>query len=148
MQEVTIHTDGACSGNPGIGGWAAILQHEKKQQALSGGAAHTTNNRMELQAAIEGLRSLKIPCRVTLFTDSVYLRDGISKWVYRWKKNGWKTAAKKPVKNKDLWEELVRVSEKHNIEWRWLKGHNGNPFNEECDKLACEEIVNMRMKTG
>jgi ribonuclease HI len=140
MKEIIIHTDGACSGNPGPGGWAAILEHKDTQKAVSGGVAHTTNNRMELQAAIEGLKSLNEPCRVVLFTDSSYLKDGISQWIHRWKKNGWRTAGKKPVKNRDLWEELSALSEKHSIDWRWLKGHDGHPLNEECDYLAREEI--------
>jgi len=144
MKEITIHTDGACSGNPGIGGWAAILSYKSEQKAVSGGADHTTNNRMEIQAAIEGLQTLKSPCRVTIYTDSSYLRDGISNWIHHWKKNGWKTAAKKPVKNQDLWKTLLSVSEKHQIKWCWLKGHNGNPLNEECDKLARQEIANIR----
>ena len=146
MQEVIIHTDGACSGNPGIGGWAAILQFDGKQKEISGGAPHTTNNRMELQAAVEGLRALKVPCRVAVFTDSVYLRDGITKWIYRWKENGWKTAGKKPVKNRDLWEDILDVSRMHHIDWHWLKGHDGDPLNEECDRLAREEIANIRKK--
>ena len=143
MKEVTIHTDGACSGNPGIGGWAAVLEYNKSQKSISGAAAHTTNNRMELQAAIEGLKTLTMPCQVIIFTDSTYLRDGISKWIYKWQQNGWRTAGKKPVKNQDLWKELMQVSEKHHIQWHWLKGHNGNPQNEECDRLAREEIDNI-----
>ncbi len=143
MKAVTIHTDGACSGNPGIGGWAAVLEYNKTQKSISGAAAHTTNNRMELQAAIEGLKTLTIPCQVIIFTDSTYLRDGISKWVYNWQRNGWRTAGKKPVKNQDLWRELIELSEKHHIQWNWLKGHNGNPQNEECDRLAREEIDNI-----
>lgn len=143
MKTVTIHTDGACSGNPGIGGWAAVLEYNKKQKSISGSEAHTTNNRMELQAAIEGLKALAKPCRVFIFTDSIYLRDGISKWIYNWQKNGWRTANKKPVKNQDLWMELIKISEKHHIQWNWLKGHNGNPQNEECDRLAREAIDNI-----
>ncbi len=146
IKTVTIHTDGACSGNPGIGGWAAVLEYNKKQKSISGSEAHTTNNRMELQAAIEGLKALTQPCLVTIFTDSIYLRDGISKWIYNWQKNGWRTANKKPVKNQDLWRELIELSEKHHIQWNWLKGHNGNPQNEECDRLAREEIDNIQAK--
>lgn len=141
MKQVTIHTDGACSGNPGAGGWAAILHCDEKQSSISGGALHTTNNRMELQAAVEGLRILKTPCRVTVFTDSIYLRDGISKWIHRWKRNGWKTANKNPVKNRDQWEELLIAIKNHEVDWRWLKGHNSHPINEECDRLAREEVL-------
>ena len=144
MKMVTIHTDGACSGNPGIGGWAAVLEYNKTQKSISGAEAHTTNNRMELQAAIEGLKTLTMPCSVIIFTDSIYLRDGISKWIYNWQKNGWRTANKKPVKNQDLWRELIEISEKHHIQWNWLKGHNGNPQNEECDRLAREAIDNIQ----
>ena len=146
MKEVTIHTDGACSGNPGVGGWAAILQYKGEKKAVSGGESHTTNNRMELQAAIEGLQTLKEPCHVTIFTDSSYLRDGISKWVHRWKENGWRTAGKNPVKNQDLWVRLLDAAKMHRVDWRWLKGHNGNPLNEECDRLAREKIIDIRKK--
>ena len=144
IKEVTIHTDGACSGNPGIGGWAAVLEYNEEQRTISGGVDHTTNNHMEIMPAIDALRSLKLPCNVDPFNDTSYLRDGISSWVHRWRKNGWKTAAKKPVKNKDLWQELLQVSEIHQIQWHWVKGHNGNPQNEECDRLAREEIDNIR----
>ena len=133
---VEIFTDGACSGNPGPGGWGAILQFKDVEKELSGGAQETTNNRMELQAAIEGLRALKRPMRVAIHTDSTYVRDGITKWVVNWKRNGWKTAAKKPVKNIDLWQALDDALSGHDVEWYWVKGHAGHPENERADALA------------
>ncbi|MDP7548767.1 MAG: ribonuclease HI [Alphaproteobacteria bacterium] len=136
MDEVTIYTDGACSGNPGPGGWGALLQFGAHERELKGGEPVTTNNRMELLAAIEALEALKRPCRVELFTDSVYLRDGITKWITKWKGNGWKTAARKPVKNMDLWQRLEQAIERHDIEWHWVKGHSGHPGNEAADALA------------
>ena len=137
MKEVEIYTDGACSGNPGPGGWGAVLRYGKKEKELSGGERETTNNRMELTAAIMALRALKEPCKVTLTTDSKYLADGICKgWAQSWKKNGWRKADKKPALNVDLWEEILDLFEKHDITIVWVKGHNGHPENERCDALA------------
>jgi ribonuclease HI len=136
MDEVVIYTDGACSGNPGPGGWGALLQFGAHERELKGGEPGTTNNRMEMLAAIEALEALKRPCRVDLYTDSVYLRDGITKWIVNWKRNGWKTAAKKPVKNVDLWQRLETAIERHQITWHWVKGHAGHPGNEAADALA------------
>jgi len=133
---ITIHTDGACSGNPGPGGWGALLQWNGQEKELTGGEADTTNNRMEMMAAIQALEALKGPSEVTLITDSVYVRDGVTKWIHGWKKNGWRTAARKPVKNEDLWKRLDAARERHDIEWRWVKGHNGDPGNERADALA------------
>ena len=133
---VEIFTDGACSGNPGPGGWGAILRFKDREKELSGGAQETTNNRMELQAAIEGLRALKRPMRVAIHTDSTYVKDGITKWIVNWKRNGWKTAAKKRVKNVDLWQALDDVLTGHDVEWHWVKGHAGHPENERADALA------------
>ena len=141
MKTVTIYTDGACSGNPGPGGWGAILEWNGVEKEISGGAADTTNNRMELLAAIEALAALKRPCKVELSTDSVYVRDGITKWVFGWQKNGWKTAAKKPVANADLWQRLVAEAERHKIEWLWVKGHAGHGDNELADKLASDAAL-------
>ena len=137
-EAVTIYTDGACSGNPGPGGWGALLIWRGVEKELSGGEAHTTNNRMEMLAAIRALQSLKRPVPVILITDSTYLKDGITKWMAGWKKNGWKTAAKKPVKNQDLWQELDAVLKYCQVEWRWVKGHAGHPENERVDQLARE----------
>ena len=133
---VEIFTDGACSGNPGPGGWGAILRFKDREKELSGGAQETTNNRMELQAAIEGLRALKRPTRVAIHTDSTYVKDGITKWIVNWKRNGWKTAAKKRVRNVDLWQALDDVLIGHDVEWHWVKGHAGHPENERADALA------------
>ena len=136
-KHVELFTDGACSGNPGKGGWGAILRYGKTQKELSGGEDLTTNNRMELTAAIEGLKALKEPCFVTLVTDSKYLSDGLLKgWAASWRKNGWKKADKKPALNSDLWEELLNLSEIHNLDIVWVKGHAGHPENERCDELA------------
>ena len=137
---VIIHTDGACSGNPGPGGWGAILEWSGHERELSGAEAETTNNRMELTAAIVALETLKRPCRVRLVTDSTYVRDGVTKWIHGWKKNGWKTAAKKPVKNEDLWKRLDEATGRHSVEWEWVKGHAGHPGNERADALAREAI--------
>ena len=136
MTDVTIYTDGACSGNPGPGGWGAILVHGETRKELSGGETETTNNRMELQAAIEALNALKRPCKVELYTDSVYVRDGITKWIKGWQRNGWRTAAKKPVKNAELWQALQAALQPHDIDWHWVKGHAGHPENERADELA------------
>ena len=133
---VEIFTDGACSGNPGPGGWGAILRFGDHEKELNGGEANSTNNRMELTAAIEALRALTRPCQVILTTDSVYVKDGITKWIHGWLKNGWKTAAKKPVKNAELWQELWHEVQRHQVDWRWIKGHAGHDENERADALA------------
>jgi ribonuclease HI len=137
---VVIHTDGGCSGNPGPGGWGAILSWNGTERELSGGENLTTNNRMELMAAIESLEALKRPMKVALYTDSVYVRDGITRWIHGWKRNGWKTAAKGAVKNEDLWRRLDAACQRHDVSWHWLKGHAGHPENERCDQLAGAEI--------
>lgn len=131
-----MFTDGACLGNPGPGGWGVILRWRGVERELSGGEPATTNNRMELMAAIEGLETLKRPVRVRLSTDSTYLRDGINRWIHRWKQNGWKTADKKPVKNADLWRRLDEAAARHRVHWQWLRGHAGHPENERADRLA------------
>ena len=136
MRQVQVFTDGACSGNPGPGGWGAVLRFGDKERELCGGADNTTNNRMELTAAIEGLRALNEPCEVVLTTDSTYVKDGITRWLANWKKNGWKTAAKKAVKNQDLWQELDHQTSRHTVQWQWVKGHSGHPENERADALA------------
>lgn len=141
---IELFTDGACSGNPGPGGWGAILRWRGSEKELSGGDAATTNNRMELMAAIEGLRALKRPAQVRVWTDSVYVRDGITKWIHGWKRSGWKTADKKPVKNVDLWQALLAAAEPHAVEWRWIKGHAGHPENERADALARGAIASVR----
>jgi ribonuclease HI len=144
LKKVTIHSDGACAGNPGPGGWAAILQYQNRTKEISGGAPATTNNRMEIQAAISGLRSLKQPCEVDFFTDSEYLRDGITRWMAGWKRRNWRTKERKPVRNQDLWRELDSATNGHRIKWHWLKGHAGHPLNERCDELAVAEIEKIR----
>ena len=136
MNHVEIYTDGACSGNPGPGGWGAILVFKTERRELSGGEALTTNNRMELMAAIAALEALKRTCEVHLYTDSMYVKDGITKWITGWKAKGWKTADKKPVKNIDLWQRLDAAREAHKISWRWVRGHNGHEMNEAADALA------------
>jgi ribonuclease HI len=141
---VTIHTDGACSGNPGPGGWGAILSFGDHQKELKGGEPHTTNNRMELMAAISALEALKRPCRVDLYTDSEYLRGGITGWIRTWKKNGWRTADKKPVKNSDLWQRLDAAVGTHHVQWHWVRGHAGHAMNERADELAREGVVAIR----
>ncbi len=133
---VHIWTDGACLGNPGPGGWGALLRWNGHERELSGGEVETTNNRMELMAAIQGLESLKRSCRVILTTDSQYVRKGITEWMANWKKNGWKTASKKPVKNAELWQRLDKARERHDVQWDWVKGHSGHPENERADELA------------
>lgn len=146
MSQIIIHTDGACSGNPGPGGWGAILEWNGHRKEIKGGEPETTNNRMEMLAAIEALRALKKSGRdVILITDSVYLRDGITKWIHGWKKRGWKTADKKPVKNVDLWQILDALVKEHEIEWRWVKGHAGDPGNERADELAREGLAEARL---
>ena len=142
--EVEIFTDGACSGNPGPGGWAAILRIGERERELSGGEPVTTNNRMEMMAAIAGLEALKRPCKVGLFTDSTYVRDGVTKWIKGWKRNGWKTADKKPVKNIDLWQRLDAAHAPHSVDWHWVKGHSGHPENERADALARAVIEKLR----
>lgn len=136
VDTVEIFTDGACRGNPGPGGWGALLRYGQHEKSLWGGEAETTNNRMELTAAIEALKHLKRPCYVHLTTDSVYVRDGVTKWLDNWKAKGWKTAAKKPVKNQDLWQALDAEIQNHDIEWHWVKGHSGHRENEIADQLA------------
>ncbi len=140
MKKVTLYTDGACSGNPGPGGWGAILKYGAHEKELSGGAAETTNNRMELTAVIEGLSMLKESCEVDLYSDSKYVIDALSKgWVYSWQKNGWKKADKKPALNVDLWEKLLSLLERHTLHYHWVKGHAENEYNNRCDKLAVAE---------
>ncbi len=140
-QSVVIYTDGACSGNPGPGGWGALLSWDGHERAISGGEAETTNNRMELTAAIRALEALKRPCDVALYTDSVYVRDGITSWIQRWKQNGWRTSARKPVKNVDLWQRLDGLLAGHEIDWHWVKGHAGDSGNERADELAREGMA-------
>ena len=140
MQEVEIFTDGACKGNPGPGGWGAILRYRGVEKNLNGAEAKTTNNRMELTAALMALKTLKRPCRVILTTDSEYLRKGITEWIHGWKKKGWRTASKEPVKNADIWQALDEAVQQHEIEWRWVKGHSGHPENELADQLANQAI--------
>lgn len=143
---VVIYTDGACSGNPGPGGWGAVLRFGGHLKELKGGAAETTNNRMEMTAAIEALNALSRACEVELHTDSTYLRDGLTRWIYGWKKNGWKTADKKPVKNLELWQALEQAAARHNIDWRWVKGHAGDEMNERADTLANEGMAPFKPK--
>ena len=139
--KVLIHTDGACSGNPGPGGWGAILESGPHRKELKGGEAHTTNNRMELTAAIEALEALKGPSDVELYTDSNYLRGGITGWINGWKRNGWRTADKKPVRNIELWQRLDQAEARHNVDWHWVKGHAGHDENERADELAREGMA-------
>ena len=144
LPHVVIHTDGACSGNPGPGGWGAILAFGDREKEVKGGEALTTNNRMELMAAIKGLEALKRPCHVQLHTDSIYVRDGITRWVHNWQRNGWRTSDKKPVKNAELWQELITASAPHRIDWRWVKGHSGHAENDRVDALACAAADDQR----
>lgn len=144
MKNIEIYTDGACSGNPGKGGWGAVLVYKGIEKEIFGGSPETTNNRMELTAVIEALKCLKEPCNVTVTTDSKYVCDAINKgWVYSWEKNNWKKSDKKPALNVDLWKELLHLLDKHKVEFVWVKGHNGHPYNERCDKLAVEYYLNM-----
>lgn len=144
MAGVDIWTDGACSGNPGPGGWGAILRFNGTEKELSGAEALTTNNRMELMAAIAALEALTRPCAVTLTTDSQYVKDGLTKWIHGWKRNGWKTSDKKPVKNEDLWKRLDDAAARHRVTWQWVRGHTGHPENERADALARNAIAALR----
>ena len=143
MQEVTIYSDGACKGNPGPGGWGAVLVAGTSEKELFGGENPTTNNRMELTAVIEALRALKRPCVVKVYTDSQYVQKGISEWIAGWKARGWKTAEKKPVKNADLWQQLDELTQPHQISWHWVRGHNGHPGNERADALANRGVASI-----
>lgn len=144
LPKVTIHTDGGCQGNPGIGGWGAVLESKGKRKEISGGEPATTNNRMELRAAIEALNTLNQPCNIVLHTDSEYLRNGITRWLAGWKKNGWRTSTKQPVKNEDLWRALDAAAARHTIHWQWVKGHAGVDGNEHCDQLAGAAMKRIR----
>ena len=141
---VEIATDGACKGNPGPGGWGALIRSGDTEKTLSGGEPLTTNNRMELMAAIRALQALKRPCRVRLSTDSRYVMDGLTKWIHGWLKNGWRTSAREPVKNADLWQELLAAAKPHRVEWTWVKGHAGHPDNERADRLASDAALAAR----
>ncbi len=143
-EAVRIWTDGACRGNPGPGGWGVVLRYNAHERELSGAEANTTNNRMELMAAIRALEALRRPCQVVITTDSEYVRRGITEWLPRWQANGWKTAAKKPVKNADLWKELAEACVPHSIKWRWVRGHSGHPENERADRLATQAADRLR----
>ena len=145
---VVIHTDGACSGNPGPGGWGAILDYNGTRKELSGGEAETTNNRMELTGAITALESLKRSCKVEMHVDSAYVKDGITKWIFGWKRNGWKTADKKPVKNVELWQRLDEAIKTHDISWHWVRGHAGHAENERADELAREGMAPFKAVRG
>lgn len=142
-KQIEIWTDGACSGNPGPGGWGAVLRFDGHEQELLGGAPDTTNNRMEMMAAIAALEALKRPCKVRLTTDSTYLQKGITEWIHKWKRNGWRTAARKPVKNVDLWQRLEQAIAPHDIAWHWIKGHAGHAENERADELARRGIAEL-----
>ncbi|OYY89761.1 MAG: ribonuclease HI [Sphingomonas sp. 28-66-16] len=141
LAKVEIFTDGACKGNPGPGGWGAVLRMGDKEREIAGGEPLTTNNRMEMMAVVEALNALKRPCAVTLYTDSRYVMDGLTKWIKGWQRNGWRTADKKPVKNADLWQALLAAAKPHRIEWQWVKGHAGHPENERADALASAAAV-------
>ena len=146
MKNVVIYTDGACIGNPGPGGWGAILRYGEHEKELNGGERYTTNNRMELIAAIMSLEALKFKCKVDIYTDSKYVQEGITKWIHDWKKKGWRTAHGKPVKNVDLWQRLETIVEQHKVEWHWIRGHSGDRFNERADQLANEGIKKVNKK--
>lgn len=141
-QKVEIYTDGACSGNPGPGGWGVLLRYKNKEKELSGFEAITTNNRMELKAAIEGIKALTRSVKIEVYTDSQYLKDGITKWLFQWKKNNWRLSNKSPVKNQDLWEELDALTQNHDVSWHWVRGHSGHSENERADALARQAIEN------
>jgi ribonuclease HI len=147
LKRVEIYTDGACKGNPGPGGWGALIRYGDHEKEISGGDPDTTNNRMELMAAIQALNILIEPCNVTLFTDSKYVSDGITKWVAGWQRNGWKNASKQPVRNADLWHDLIEAAARHKIDWQWVKGHNGHDGNERADTLA-SDAANMAAVSG
>lgn len=146
LKRVVVHTDGGCQGNPGPGAWACVLEYGRQKLELSGGELATTNNRMELSAAIHALQALNQPCRIEFHTDSEYLRQGITAWVKGWKRNGWRTKTKDPVKNKDLWQQLDTLATRHQIDWRWLKGHAGHALNERCDVLAGKKMAEIRQR--
>ena len=148
MKQVEIFTDGACRGNPGPGGWGVLLRYRGRERHLYGGEPDTTNNRMELRAAIEGLRALKEPCEVSLTTDSEYVRNGISSWMDNWKKRDWQTAGRKPVKNRDLWQALDEQNQRHRVEWHWVRGHTGHRENEIADQLANRGIDELKQEAG
>jgi ribonuclease HI len=138
LKQLEIFTDGACKGNPGPGGWGAVIRYGKHEKEISGGEPDTTNNRMELAAAIQALKILIEPCHIKLHTDSKYVLDGITKWIHGWQRNGWKNASKQPVRNADLWRDLIVAAARHQVEWIWVKGHNGHPENERADRLASD----------
>ncbi len=140
---VSLYTDGACKGNPGKGGWGVLMRYGSHKKELFGGEAHTTNNRMELTAIIQGLAALKRPCAVVIYTDSQYVKNGMEKWIHGWKKNGWKTASKQPVKNEDLWQQLDRLAAQHQIQWQWVRGHAGHAENERADALANQGVASV-----
>ena len=144
MKKVKLYTDGACSGNPGQGGWGAVIIYKDSIRKISGYSPETTNNIMELTAVIEGIGMLKERCEIDVYTDSKYIVDAVNGWLANWIRNGWITSAKKPVKNVSYWKSIIELSEKHNIKWHWVKGHDGNTYNEECDRMAREEIVRNR----
>ena len=140
---VSLYTDGACKGNPGKGGWGVLMRYGSHEKELFGGEAHTTNNRMELTAIIQGLAALKRPCAVVIYTDSQYVKNGMEKWIHGWKKNGWKTASKQPVKNEDLWQQLDRLAAQNQIQWQWVRGHAGHNENERADALANQGVASV-----
>ena len=140
---VSLYTDGACKGNPGKGGWGVLMRYGSHEKELFGGEAYTTNNRMELTAIIQGLAALKRPCAVVIYTDSQYVKNGMEKWIHGWKKNGWKTASKQPVKNEDLWQQLDRLAAQHQIQWQWVRGHAGHAENERADALANQGVASV-----
>ena len=144
MKRITLFTDGACSGNPGLGGWGAILRYKETEKEISGSQDATTNNRMELTAVLEALKLLKEPCEIDIYTDSQYVMKGATEWLYGWMKNGWRTADKKPVKNSELWQELYRFDKQHTLHWHWVKGHAGHSENERCDLMARNAIEELR----
>lgn len=148
MSRVVLYTDGACKGNPGPGGWGVVLKYGEREKHLWGGEANTTNNRMELKAAIEGLAALTRQCSVDLYTDSQYVRNGIRQWMDNWKRNGWKTAARKPVKNAELWQRLDELVQQHRIQWHWVRGHSGNDGNEQADALANRGAAEVMERRG